>query len=92
MNIMAAGGALCLHQYVDTMHALTGWLDGVHYVGWKDLDNLRRKIEEWLPTERIVAHRKIALKAQLHVLTYHSFDARVKALMEKWVSCYQNGR
>lgn len=85
MNIMAAGGAICLHQRVDTMEALTGWRDGVHYVEWTDLNNLKEAIGYLMQNWQSSGLRRMVATAQEHVLTHHTFDARVKELTEKWL-------
>lgn len=85
IQIMAAGGALCLHQRVDTMEAITGWKNGVHYIEWMDLDDLREKIVYWMRTETIITRDKMTIAAHKQVMKQHTFEARVRELFEKWV-------
>lgn len=78
---LAAGGALMLHQTVPGLEELTGIKDGVHYIAWTDFDDLREKVTFWLDDKRAVQRRKIAKVAQKFVQEFHSFDARVKELV-----------
>lgn len=77
---LAAGGAILLQQHVDGLDVMTGLKAGVHYIGWKDLDDLKAKIEYWLSKEQDNERKKIARSARAYVHKYHSFDYRVQQL------------
>jgi glycosyltransferase involved in cell wall biosynthesis len=78
-EIMAAGGALCLQQYVPMLEELTGLRDGVHLVWWRDMDDLRQKIDYYMahPDEA----RAIARNAYAVVHEQHSFDVRIRNVL-----------
>lgn len=85
MQIMAAGGAVCLHQRVEKMELLAGWQSGVHYVEWTDLESLKEAIGYLMQDWQLSGVRRMVATARAHVLAHHTFEARVKELMEKWV-------
>jgi len=78
-EIMAAGGALCLHQYVPMLEELTGLRDGVHLIWWRDFDDLRLKIDYYMahPDEA----QAIAKTAYEFVHAKHSFDNRIRSVL-----------
>lgn len=84
MQIMAAGGALCLHQYVERLEDMTGWVDGAHYEGWQDLEALKELIEDFMDDDDFYRRpgKEIVKEAQDHVLKHHTFDRRVVQLFE----------
>lgn len=83
IQCMAAGGAVLLHQHVPGMEALSyGWQNGIHYLEWNDADELIELIRVWHKPEHVNHRRVIVEAARAHVLTYHTFDARVHQLME----------
>lgn len=82
MQIMAAGGALCLHQRVDKMKELTGWSKVKHYAEWTTLDDLHKRIGYWLRApegERLVRVQA----AQVYTVSQHSWDERARVLFEE---------
>ncbi len=80
-NLLVAGGALCLHRRFKGMQERLGLIDGVHFIGWDDIEELPGLIEFWLDPLREDARRKIAKAAQAHILEKHSFDERVRQLI-----------
>ena len=52
---LAAGGGVLLHQKVDGMEKYMGFKNGVHYVEWETLEDLRTSIDRLIanPEERI---------------------------------------
>lgn len=76
---MAAGGAMLLQQYVPMLEELTGLRDGVHLVWWRDMDDLRQKIDYYMahPDEA----REIARNAYAFVHEQHSFDSRIRKIL-----------
>lgn len=93
IQVMAAGGALCLHQRVETMQEMMGWKEWVHYIKWNDLTDLKEVIDYWM-TNRLMPFNDnayatqakpieaIVAAAQAHVLEHHTFDTRVRQLFE----------
>jgi len=79
-NLMVSGGALCLHRRFRGMEERLGFKDGVHYVGWDNIDELPALIAYWLDDRRKAKREKIARNAQALCQTMHSFDARVHEL------------
>ncbi len=82
MQTLAAGGGLLLHQNVPGMEELTGLIDGIHFIGWRDLDDLRVKLNYWLDKANEKKRRKIARTGMEFVRAHHSFDARVRELFQ----------
>lgn len=73
-----ANGAFLLQQTVPGLEELTGLIDGVHYVAWRDRDDLKGKVEYYLHSD--AERQKIAAQGMAFVRKYHSFDARVREL------------
>lgn len=78
---MAAGGALLMQQFFKGYKRL-GFLDGEHLVVWHGLQDLIDKIRYWLRPEQEERRRAIALAGQQFCLEHHSFDVRVRELLE----------
>lgn len=77
-NSLASGGCMLMHQKVEGMERLLGLVDGVHYVSWDTIEDLKVKVDYFLNNE---AHRtKIASAGHLECLTQHSFGNRVQEL------------
>lgn len=75
-----AGGALLLHQHVRELEQYTGLIEGTHYIGWQDYNELGEKIRYWLDPANEKARKKIVKAAQKFVRENHSFDARMREL------------
>jgi glycosyltransferase involved in cell wall biosynthesis len=85
-----ANGAFLLHQHIPGLEELTGLVDGVHYVSWKDHDDLRDKVRHYL---HFAAERhQIAAAGERYVREHHSFQARVKELFETLLPKVANER
>lgn len=76
-----AAGAFLLHQNFEGIETLLGLKNGVHLVTWKDVNDLKSKIDYFLP--RKAERKRIAKAGQEYVLKHHSFDARVNELFER---------
>jgi hypothetical protein len=81
MQCMAAGGALLLHQHVDKLFEMTGWVEREHYIEWRTVDELVDLIPACL-NDVSGKREDIVEAAQWQVLTYHTFEARVSQLMD----------
>ena len=79
---MAAGGALLLHQYVPDLGKLLGLHDEEHYIVWYHEDDLIEKLEYWLDQSNEIERQSIADNGTAFIRESHSFNARVKELME----------
>lgn len=78
---MAAGGALLLHQRVAEFEQLTGFKDGVHYIVWDTLADLKEKVAYYLKHED--ERQKIANAGTDFCRKYHNFNVRVQQIIEK---------
>lgn len=76
-----AHGAFLLHQHVDELELHMGVIEGVHYVEWADLADLREKVAYYLAHEQ--ERRKIAEAGQAFIQEHFSFDAQVRKLFEE---------
>lgn len=77
-----ANGAFLLHQRVEGMEELMGLQDGVHYVAWRDFDDLRAKLDYWLQPAQNEAREAIAAAGEAYIRKHHNFDVRVRQLFE----------
>lgn len=73
-----SAGAFMLQQVSVDLDDFTGLQDGVHYVSWTDLTDLREKIAYWLPREEERA--RIARQGCAFVRANFSYDAQVRKL------------
>lgn len=80
---LSAGGALLLHQRVERMDVLSGLVAGIHYIQWNDLAELPAQIKFWLDDEMAYVRRDIALEGQRFVLENHTYEARVRQLIDE---------
>lgn len=62
--------------------AMFGFKDGVHYIGWSDLEDLTAKIRLWLSPDYDRARQQIGAAGRLWTQTYHTYDARTRALLD----------
>jgi glycosyltransferase involved in cell wall biosynthesis len=79
-QVMSAG-AFMLQQEFDGMEELLGLKDGVHLVVWKSFEDLQDKIHYYLKNPEL--REFIAKAGQTYVLKHHSFDVRVKELLNE---------
>lgn len=77
-----ANGVFLLHQRIEGLEELTGLRDGVHYAVWTDETDLQKSIRYWLAPRHDDERTRIAAAGQAYVRQYHSFDMRVKELLE----------
>lgn len=77
-EILAAGNAVCLQQFVPGLDELAGLQAGVHYMPWRDLDELRDLIVTHLYEHPLLD----ASPVRDMVMREHSFDARVQQLLQ----------
>lgn len=75
---LSAGGCMLMHQRVHKMQEFLGLVDGVHYVSWTDLDDLKEKIAYYLSHEE--ERKKISEAGTLEFLANHTFAKRVEEL------------
>lgn len=75
-----AAGAFMLHQRVPGLEELLGLKDKVDLSFWDDFDDLEKKIQFWLEHERF--RKAVAASGKRKVHLYHSFDHRVKELLD----------
>jgi spore maturation protein CgeB len=79
---MAAGCCLMMQQWFDGCEDMLGLIDGKHLILWRDHDDLRAKLDYWLDEKQDSARAAISRAGQLEVLKHHSFEARVKQLVD----------
>lgn len=82
LQIMGAGGAMLLHQYVPKMKELLGIDNGVHYMMWENFDHLRWLVTRYVRDEYAGLRQTVAAQAREHVLEHHTYTRRVEQLME----------
>lgn len=79
-QVLAAGGAVLLHQHVARMDVLSGLVAGKHYVEWQTLDDLPALISEWLKPEYAKRREGIRRSGRGFVLKRHTWTQRVEQL------------
>jgi len=80
-EIIASGGALCLHQRTPKFGYYTKSKEGTHYKQWDDIEHLESLIEHWLKPEQNKRRRQMVVHAQKHAQKHHSADARVEYVL-----------
>ena len=76
--ILASGNCMLMHQRVEGMERLLGLVDGVHYVSWEDIADLKTKIAYYLSHED--ERKRIADAGALECRSKHSFKNRADEL------------
>lgn len=79
-QVLAAFGALLLHQRVERMDVLSGMVAGRHYVEWQTLDDLPALIREWLKPEYAKRRAGIVRSGKAFALKRHTWVQRVEQL------------
>jgi glycosyltransferase involved in cell wall biosynthesis len=82
-DCLAAGGAILLHQRIEQLGEFTGLEAGVHYIEWRDYDDLQSKIAYYLNPKHAAKRDKIVKCAYDYVKAQHSFSARVRQLFDE---------
>jgi hypothetical protein len=82
IQILAAGGAMLLHQHVPKMDILLGIEAGVHFIEWQSLDDLPSVIDYWLHGEQLRRRREIVNAGRELALAKHTYTERVRELFE----------
>lgn len=85
IQILMAGGALLLHEYVPKMDVLLGIEDGVHFRGWNNFDELRARIDYETLCPRGLTTEKIVQVGQTFAREHHTYDARVNQLFNEYL-------
>lgn len=75
-----AAGAFLVQEVSPGLEEYTGLTAGVHYVAWKDHDELARHIRYWLNPKHAAEREKIAQCGQQFVREHFSYDAQVRKL------------
>jgi hypothetical protein len=75
-------GALVLQQYSPRLEEFTGLCAGMHFVEWREIDDLRTLIPEWLSLKRKKERARIAKEGQRFVLENYNYDAQVSKLFQ----------
>jgi hypothetical protein len=74
-----AAGALLITQ-IPTDLTTIGFVEGHHFVGFRDESELISAVRHWLADES--ARARITSAAREFVLAHHTYDARVKSLLD----------
>lgn len=76
---MAAGGCMVLQQKFDGMEEYLGLVPRKHLDIWENFEDLEEKIAFWLIEEE--RRKEIAEEGHKYMIENHSFDVRVRELM-----------
>jgi hypothetical protein len=76
-----AAGCFVLQQYVTEIERYTGFVDGVHYIGFREMSELPGLIDKWLADDE--RRGQIAANGQRFVQAAHNFDVRVRTLFNE---------
>ena len=81
VQCLAVGGALLLQQRTPAFEEHNpGLVEGEHYDGWDDLEELEKKIHYWLDGRREGKRARVAEQGRDIVVNQYSFDAQVRKL------------
>lgn len=92
IQVMMARGAILFHEYVEDMELLSnGWKNGIHYVKWSHLEDLKHKIHTFMNAydgeygfvNRL--QKEMAYDGYRHARKHHTYDVRVKQLFEEYM-------
>lgn len=83
IQILMAGGAVLLHQYVAKMPDLLGIKPGVHYIVWHDLDDLMFKAKYWVQQYGGPIQGAMVKRGQEYAQACHTYDSRVEQLFDE---------
>jgi glycosyltransferase involved in cell wall biosynthesis len=84
-EIIASGGAMCLHERTPKFGYYVGAKEGTHYSQWNNLADLEAKIRVWLKPENVKRRKQIAKNAQRLAQAKHCGDARVEYVLTEIV-------
>lgn len=75
---LASGGGMLMHQRVEGMEKYMGFHNGIHYIEWDGLDDLRENIDKYMANseDRV----KIARAGTLECRNHHTYADRVTEL------------
>jgi len=83
IQILMAGGALLLHEFVPKMDELLEDIEvGNHYLWWMDFDNLKGIIESVL-SGNVPGAGSIPIAGQIYAREHHTYDLRVAQLFDE---------
>jgi len=85
IQILGAGGGILFQQEVANIARMTGLILAEHYFKFFWLESLPKDIDWWLQPEQDALRARQAAAGQRLVLERHSWDARVKQLVEEWL-------
>lgn len=85
MQALVAGGALLLHEHVPKMVEISGLLDGVHYIEWRDMADLNEKIAYWLDPAHEDARCQIVAQGREFAQRWHTYPERARQLFEEFI-------
>ena len=77
-----AAGAFVLQQHSPRLDELTGLQAGVHYIEWKDLKDLKRKLRKWTSAARDSERKQIAEAGKMFVCENFNYGAQVHKLFD----------
>lgn len=75
-------GGFLLQQHSQGLQAFTGLTPGIHYAEWQDLEDLRRKIIDWLDPAQAAERQQIAAAGCAFVREHFSAAAQVRKLFD----------
>lgn len=76
-----AAGCLVLQQHVNDLEQWTGFIDGMHYIGWHDTHDYAELKWQIQMSCAGTSSNSIARSGQAFVLSHHTWDNRVSELM-----------
>lgn len=77
-----SGGAFVLQERSERLDELTGLRADVHYVEWRDMDDLTAQIHTWMQPERAEERAAIAEAGMRFVRENFSYPAQIRKLWE----------
>lgn len=82
-TFMALAHSQCvLWKVCPGAESIFGFIEGAHYIGWTDLDDLADKIALMLKPQNDPIRKSIGSAARDFVRRYHTYDARTRGLLD----------
>lgn len=75
-----SAGAFVLQQESNRLEEFNGWKDGLHYVVWKDLEDLAFKIAYYLNETQVSVRESIGYVGMEYTRKFFSHDAQIRKL------------
>lgn len=85
IQALIAGGGVLMHQYVPKMEEMMGLRHMVHYMQWRDFEELERLIRTYIQPKFDPLRVKIVDAGRDYARAHHTYDQRVTQLFDEYL-------